>query len=143
MINSASTIHISHWTNQLEEKLSERINNQIQILLEARENARKLIKEAQLKQQLYLDRKLTKADQRNFKIGDKILIHQTQLENQLSGKLEDKWQGPYYIHDTLGNGSYKVRKMDRMILIKPIHGNYLKLHKMQSILQLAQTSETV
>ena len=49
------------WTEQMEEKLQERINDQIQTLTKAREEAGKLIKKTQLKQQLYLDRKLNEA----------------------------------------------------------------------------------
>jgi hypothetical protein len=122
------------WTDQLDAKLTERINDQIRRLLEAREDANKLIKEAQNKQQLYLDRKLVRVDQHHFNIGDQVLLHHTRLENQLSGKLEDKWQGPYYIHDIVGNRSYKIRRKDGMILSKSIHGNRLKLHKVPAIL---------
>src|SRR5579871_1573887 len=95
------------WTDQMEEKLHEQINDQIWTLLETCEQARRLIKIAQSKQQLYLDQKLNKPSKEYFQIGDVILLHHTYIENQLSGKLEDKWQRPYYIYDSLNNGSYK------------------------------------
>ena len=63
-------------------------------------------------------------------------MHQTRLENQLSRKLEDKWLGPYYIHDILGNGSYKICKGNGTVLIKFIHGNHLKLYKIPPVLQI-------
>ena len=58
------------------------------------------------------------------------------MENQLSGKLEDKWQGPYYIHDILGNGSYKLRQKNGMILSKHVHGNRLKTYQFLETLYL-------
>src|SRR5213078_1383139 len=36
-------------------------------------------------------RKLTK-----LKIGDKVLVHHTNLQTNFSAKLEEKWIGPYY-----------------------------------------------
>jgi hypothetical protein len=37
----------------------------------------------------------------NFAIGDKVLMYDKRLDNQWSGKLREKWKGPYYIH-TIG-----------------------------------------
>nr|GFA21164.1 reverse transcriptase domain-containing protein [Tanacetum cinerariifolium] len=34
------------------------------------------------------------------------------------GKLGPKWEGPYEVTDTLGNGAYKLRSMDGTILLR-------------------------
>ncbi|KAG9303223.1 hypothetical protein G9A89_013549, partial [Geosiphon pyriformis] len=60
-----------------------------------------------------------------FKIRNKVLLHRTKAEKQWSGKFEHKWDEPFYIHEILGNGSYKLRLNDK-ILAKIVHGNRLK-----------------
>ncbi|KAG9285278.1 hypothetical protein G9A89_001412 [Geosiphon pyriformis] len=42
-----------------------------------------------------------------------------------SGKFENKWDGPFFIHEVLGNGSYKLR-LDDKILAKVAHRDRLK-----------------
>ncbi|KAG9294546.1 hypothetical protein G9A89_008657 [Geosiphon pyriformis] len=56
---------------------------------------------------------------------NKVLLHRTKAEKQWSGKFENKWDGPFYIHEILGNGSYKLR-LDDKILAKVAHGDRLK-----------------
>src|SRR5437764_4199734 len=51
-----------------------------------------------------------------FEIGDKILLKDAAKEKQWSGKLSQKWKGPYYIHQVIGKGAYKLRDMDGRIL---------------------------
>ena len=109
--------------------LQECVHSQIRTLIEACEQAGNLIKRAQARQQLALDRKLAENPPRQFRIGDIVLLHRTRMENSLSGKLEDKWQGPYYIHDIIGNGSYQIRCKNGMILSKSVHGNHLRLFR--------------
>src|SRR2546430_12824957 len=36
-----------------------------------------------------------------LKIGDKVLVEQTHLRNNMSAKLESQWIGPYYVHNVL------------------------------------------
>ncbi|KAG9285164.1 hypothetical protein G9A89_004379 [Geosiphon pyriformis] len=60
-----------------------------------------------------------------FKVGNKVLLHRTKAEKQWSGKFENKWDGPFYIHEILGNRSYKLR-LDDKILAKVAHGDRLK-----------------
>ncbi|KAG9284273.1 hypothetical protein G9A89_002083 [Geosiphon pyriformis] len=60
-----------------------------------------------------------------FKVGNKVLLYRTKAEKQWSGKFENKWNGPFYIHEILGNGSYKLR-LDDKILAKVAHGDRLK-----------------
>ncbi|KAG9305367.1 hypothetical protein G9A89_011500 [Geosiphon pyriformis] len=57
-----------------------------------------------------------------FKIGNKVLLHRTQAEKQWSGKFENKWNRPFFIHKVLGNGLYKLRLNDK-ILAKVAHGD--------------------
>ena len=59
-------------------------------------------------------------------------------ENKIEGKkkLEDRWNGPYYIHDDLGNGVYKLRTMDRKILKVPINGSRLKPYHQKPLPEL-------
>ena len=42
-----------------------------------------------------------------LKIGDKVLVHRTNLQTNFSAKLEEKWIGSYYIHDVLPRNVYK------------------------------------
>ena len=39
----------------------------------------------------------------SFDIGQKVLYFDTARINQILGKLEPKWKGPYQIHETLIN----------------------------------------
>ena len=65
-----------------------------------------------------------------LKIGDKVLLHRTDLQNNLSAKLMEKWIGPFYIHNVLPNNVYKLRNIDGKLIKGVIHGNRLKLfHK--------------
>ncbi|KAG9293703.1 hypothetical protein G9A89_019040 [Geosiphon pyriformis] len=50
---------------------------------------------------------------------------QTKAEKQWSGKFENKWDRPFFIHEVLGNGLYKLR-FDDKILAKVAHGDHLK-----------------
>ena len=36
---------------------------------------------------------------RKIKIGDKDLVEQTWLKTNFSSKLENKWTGPYFVHE--------------------------------------------
>src|SRR5436305_12177519 len=57
-----------------------------------------------------------------LKIGDKILVHRTNLQTNFSAKLEEKWIGPYYIHDVLERNVYKLRTIDGKLVKNVIHG---------------------
>ena len=47
-------------------------------------------------------------------------------EKQWSGKLEEKWKGPYYIHEVLLKGSYKIKDTNRIIHKIPVNEKLLK-----------------
>ena len=67
------------------------------------------------------------------KIGDKVLVHRTDLQNNLSAKLMEKWIGPYYIHNVLPNNVYKLRNIDGKLIKTVVHGNRLKIFLEQSL----------
>jgi hypothetical protein len=41
-----------------------------------------------------------------------VLYYNITKERQWLGKLEEKFKGPYYIHEELLNGSYKIKKLN-------------------------------
>ena len=59
-----------------------------------------------------------------YKIGDLVLLYQSKLHGKQ--KLEPRWSGPYYVHETLPNGAYKLRTMDGKVLKTPINADRLK-----------------
>src|SRR5438067_9894823 len=81
--------------------------------------------ETQEKQKEYYDNQI-KRKQDNFEIGDKVLYYNAAKEKQWSGKLEDKWKGPYYIQQRLLNGSYKIKEINGKVLKTPVNGELLK-----------------
>jgi hypothetical protein len=38
------------------------------------------------------------------------------------------WKGPYYVHEVLGNGVYKLRTLEGEILKVPVNSERLKLY---------------
>ena len=68
-----------------------------------------------------------------LKIGDKVLVEQTQLRNNMSAKLEKQWIGPYYVHNVLDKNVYKLRHMEGRLVQGVIHGNRLKLYHEQPL----------
>lgn len=59
-----------------------------------------------------------------FNIGDLVLLYQSQLRGKR--KLQERWKGPYYVHEVLGNGVYKLRTMDDKVLKVPVNAERLK-----------------
>ena len=45
---------------------------------------------------------------------------------QWSGKLEEKWKGPYYIQQVMLNGSYQLKELNGKIVNTPVNGELLK-----------------
>ena len=77
------------------------------------------------KQKEYHDKRI-KRKQNNFEIGDKVLYYNAAKEKQWTGKLEEKWKGPYYIHEIMLNGSYKIKETNGKVLKTPVNGELLK-----------------
>jgi hypothetical protein len=68
-----------------------------------------------------------------LKIGDKVLLFRNQLQGNLSAKLEEKWTGPYYIHEVLGANNYKLRTLEGRLVKNTVHGERLKLYWEQAL----------
>jgi hypothetical protein len=107
-----------------EETYKERITKLIEDLPTEREIARQQSIKSQELQKKYHDKNIK--IKKNFNIGDKVLQYDAAKEKQWSGKLEDKWKGPYYIHEILINGSYKIKEMDGRVFKTPVNGELLK-----------------
>ena len=65
----------------------------------------------------------------NFCIGEKVLYFKMAQDQSHSGKLNPKWKGPFYIHNVLPNGAYKLRTIEGQVLAAPVNGNLLKYYK--------------
>jgi hypothetical protein len=102
----------------------EYLDEQLLQCSEIREKARIQVEKAQLIQKVNHDKKIRQ--EQKFKIGEKVLYYNAAKEKQWSGKLEDKWKGPYYIHEKLLNGSYKLKETNGQILKTPVNGELLK-----------------
>lgn len=61
-----------------------------------------------------------------FKIGDLVLLYRSELRGKQ--KLQERWKGPYYVHESLNNGAHKLRTMDGKILKDPVNSERLKLY---------------
>jgi len=55
------------------------------------------------------------------------------VENNFSAKLENKWIGPYYVHNVLKDNVYKLRTLDGKLVKNVIHGNRLKLYHQEKL----------
>ena len=104
----------------------ERLVELIEALPEARRLAKDKILESQIKQKNYHDNKV-KNNQR-FTFGEKVLKFEASRENSKSGKLDDKWKGPYLIHNVYDNDVYKIKTLDGKIFKTPVNGILLKVY---------------
>ena len=87
-------------------------------LVDDRQQAKLNIEKAQEKQSKCHDDKL---QVHIYCIGDKVL-----LRNFRAKKLDQKWHGPYYIHDVRPNGVYKLRIIEGKVRKKVIHADQLR-----------------
>ena len=83
-------------------------------LVDDRIKALENIERSQEQQKNRHDNKIKK--EIKFEIGDKILLKDAAKEKQWSGKLSSKWKGPYYIHEIIRKGAYKLRTLDGKVL---------------------------
>ena len=105
--------------------IEERLEYLLEELPKRRVEAKMQNQKSQDKQKRYHDKKI-KRKQEEFEIGEKVLYYNAAKEKQWSGKLEDKWKGPYYIQQKLLNGSYKIKEINGRILKTPVNGELLK-----------------
>jgi transposase InsO family protein len=85
-------------------------------------------KNIKLKQQEYKQR----FDNQNkhhltFHIGDTVFVFRDYAKNSFSTKLDDKWDGPYYIEDKIGETTYTIHDGLRK-LKHPVHASRMKLY---------------
>ena len=113
---------------QMDKEQDSTINSRIEHIVEKLPEERRKAKEENLKtqdhQKKYHDQKIKKKIK--FQIGDKVLYYKAAKEKQWTGKLEDNWKGPYYIHEKLFGGSYKIKELDGRVLKTPVNGELLK-----------------
>ena len=91
------------------------------------QKARSHIKDSQQKSQERHNKKLKRKIE--YKEGDKVLIHDTRLDKQWSGKLETRWKGPFTVQKKLDKGSYIINNQFGQPLKEPIHSDRLKLYQ--------------
>jgi len=108
--------------NEIE--ISERCEQLIDKIPGERYKAKKQIEDSQRKQKEYFDKKNRRKPK--FKIGSKVLYYIAAKEKSWTGKLDEKWKGPYYIHEILLNGSYKIKELNGKVLKTPVNGELLK-----------------
>ena len=99
----------------------ERLYQIIETLEEDRQEVLSRVQKEQQKQKSRLSEKL--------KIEDKVLVERTWLKTNFSSKLENKWTGPYFVHEIAGDNVYKLRTMEGQKVKNVVHGNRLKLYR--------------
>jgi len=88
-----------------------------------REETKDRIHQSQQKQKQRFDRTI---EPLRYRIGDLVLLFKSQLRGKQ--KLEERWTGPYYVHEVLSNGAYKLRTLDDKVLKAPINAERLKIY---------------
>jgi hypothetical protein len=89
------------------------------VINQAREN----IKRSQEMQKRIHDKK---SKEKVFETGEKVLYYKAIKDKQWTGKLEENWKGPYYVHEKLLNGAYKIKDEKGIIVKVPVNGELLK-----------------
>jgi hypothetical protein len=107
--------------------IQQRIMELIDQLPVLRESVKETIGEKQAEQKQRYDQQVPQ--ETVYAIGDKVLYYKAALENQRSGKLDAKWKGPYYVHDTGPRGTYKLRDLRGKLSKAYVNGNLLKTYK--------------
>ena len=113
-----------------EESSPRKLMDRLQCLLDElplkRLQAKQNVAQQQIKQKQWHDHQLKVTH--TFNIGDKVLFFRAEKERQWSGKLDEKWKGPYYIHSVRPHGSYKLRDIYGRVLKAPINSILLKAY---------------
>src|SRR5438876_4309674 len=93
-------------------------------LTEERSQALGNIKKSQEQQKRRHDGRIK--EETKFEIGMKVLLKDAAKEKQWSGKLSQKWKGPYYVHEIVGGGAYKLRTLEGKVLKTSRNVKHLK-----------------
>jgi transposase InsO family protein len=111
---------------ELEWEIEEHVNKITSTLEHVRDEAKKNITKSQQAQKERFDKKIKIQE---YNIGDQVLMFKSETQYVHGDKFREFYTGPYYIHQKLGNGSYKLRDMkDNRVCKKPINGARLKKH---------------
>ena len=81
---------------------------------------------AQERQQKQYDRKHNTNTM--LKVGDKVLKENSRNQHRMGGKLDNRWTGPFIIHDDLGKGRFRLKTSAGKPLKQTIHCARLKLY---------------
>jgi hypothetical protein len=111
----------------LEENILDRLFSLVDSLPHVRESVSQQVKQVQQKQKRQYDKNITRTQ--SYKIGDKVLMYHATKEKQWSRKLDPKWKEPYYIHQILQNGAYKLKELTGQILSTPVNAKLLKIYR--------------
>ena len=95
--------------DNVEDILMERLYQIIETLEEDRQEVLSRVQREQQKQKSRHDQK---GLSEKLRIGDKVLVERTWLKTNFSSKLENKWTGPYFVHEIAGDNVYKLRTME-------------------------------
>jgi transposase InsO family protein len=109
--------------SNLQEDLTKRVRMLTGRILDDRLLTQDVIHHAQMQQKQRHDNDLREI---SFSIGNLVLLYKSQLKGKK--KLMERWKGPYYVHEVLGNGVYKLRTLEGEILKVPVNSERLKLY---------------
>ena len=124
---SITTPQAELFETDLQEDLLKRVHMITGRVAEDRLEAQDTKHKAQEKQRHRHDKNLQEV---KFKIGDLVLLYKSQLRGKK--KLQERWTGPYHVHDVLANGAYKLRTMEGNVLKAPVNSERLKLNHPRS-----------
>jgi hypothetical protein len=110
----------------LEDTILQRIFELEEKLPQHKQKVRGFIEKAQDKARERHEKKIRK--EIVFKKGDKVLMYDSKLDKQWSGKLEARWKGPFTIHKRLDKGSY-ILETQFGLMKEPIHSDRLKSYQ--------------
>jgi transposase InsO family protein len=118
---AVETVRVELSETDFQEDLHNRIRTITGKVVEERLIVQDTIYQVQQKQKKYYDKNLTVVQ---FQIRDLVLMYKSQLRGKQ--KLQERWKGPYYVHELLGNGAYKLRTIEGQILKNPVNSERLK-----------------
>jgi hypothetical protein len=117
--------------------LMHRTAHQVFNLNRIRDEAATAIKQTQNVQKKAIEKKILEEKKElksAFKIGDIVLLYKDYMSTSWSGKLQDKWEGPFIIHHVLGKGTYHIKNANAEdTRIRRVHGNRLKIYAMPKV----------
>lgn len=90
------------------------------------EIAKQNIRKSQKQQEVRHFRKIPQIVK--YKPGDQVLVYESRLDKQWSGKLDTKWKGPFTVHKCLDKGAYVLHNQFKQALKEIVHADRLKLY---------------